>query len=72
MDPNQELSVIFGTSTQSFIDQIVRDASTPASKLNGQVPCHTIAHKGYSQKMKKQRGCQKKPQKRTPHVIIEK
>lgn len=60
------------TSTQAIIKQIARDASTPASELNGRVPCRTTAYKGCSQKIKKQRGGQKKPQKKAPHVIIEK
>lgn len=60
------------TGTQEILSQIARDASTPASGLSEQVPCRTVAYKGYSQNAKRQRGCQKKPQKKTPHVIIEK
>lgn len=71
MDSNQELSVIFGTSTQSFIDQIVRDASTPAPVLNGRIPCRTIAYKGYGRMVRNQRKQQKKPVKKVPHSTPE-
>ena len=69
MDPKKELSVILGTSTQSFIDKIVRDASAQPFDSSVRVPSHTTAYKGY---VKAQRRQQKKPQKKTPHVIIEK
>ena len=60
------------TGMQAIVAKIAQDASTPVSELSGRVPCRTVAYKGCSQNAKRQRGCQKKPQKRTPHVIIEK
>lgn len=72
MDPQKDLSVIFGTSHQSIIDKIVQDASTPASGVNGRVPSRTTAYKAYSLMQKSQRKHQKKPQKKTPSTIIEK
>jgi len=72
LDSKQELSVIFGTSQQSVVDKILQDASTTPFDANVRVPSRTTAYKGYVQMTKCQRKRQKKPQKKTPHVIIEK
>lgn len=67
-------SVIFGMSTQSVIDQIERDASTPAFEPMGRTPSRTTACKGYVQMVRKQQQQhqrQKKPFKRI-HRFIEK
>lgn len=69
MDPMRELSVLFGTTTQSVIDQIVREASEPAFEPIGRTPSRTTACKGYIQMVRKQYQRQKKPFKRIPRFI---
>lgn len=69
MDFRQELSVILGTSTQSVIDQIKRDAATPVVYPSERIPSRTTAYKGYVQMVRKQHQRQKKPFKRTPCFI---
>lgn len=69
MDPKRELAVLFGTTTQSVVDQIVREASTPAFEPMGRTPCRTVVCKGYVQMVRKQYQRQKKPFKRIPRFI---
>lgn len=71
MDPTRELSVIFGMSTQSVVDQIKRDAAAPAFEPMGRIPSRTTACKGYVQMVRKQQQHQrqKKPFKRIPRFI---
>ena len=68
MDPKQELSVLFGTSQQSIVDQILRDSTTTPFDSSVRIPCRTKAYKGY---VKMQRKQQKKPFDRIPRALLE-
>ena len=69
MDPNQDLSVIFGTSHQSIVDKILHDASTMPFDASVPIPSRTTICKGYA---KAQHKLQKKPFNRIPRSLLEK